>query len=273
MNAGDARAMVWAIRTIADLHQIRPVEVPVLLVTWWQAWESHEVFEWYYGAGERQFRLWNPVVMAAFRHEPGAGGRTLSYVVGNVQDCVTSIDWGERSYGGKFYAMLPIRAGIYPSRTNIMALSFSYHGAGGAWRARMMLKALLPPTLHRYVSLARKFNSRPKRHMVPISEEEAQTKPASWLPPAYRRLSKAELFFQEIVADEDKALLRDYIEPVVFWKCATGRVNPEEVADHIIHQPDLFGERVSRARGRRGGWRGPRERQAVEAEEGQLALL
>lgn len=184
--------------------------------------------------------------MLACQHEPGAGGRTESYLIGPLMD-VTSpkqLEWCRRTIGEP-HQIRPVTRVTPVNPSRLLAESYSYKGAGMAWRSRMALKLALPRRFHRLVSKARHINRRPKYAYL-----QAEVSPEEWtaylhrkdegstyqVPEWYSAHTKAELFVMyDVPAD-----LADYIDPMDFWRCATGRIRPEDVPELVNHQPILF---------------------------------
>jgi len=100
--------------------------------------------------------------------------------------------------------------------------------AARAKAARDELKRLLPQKLRPLVSLARKANARKKHVFLKVGETT--------------KLTKRELFFARWLDAATRAELAIYIEAEDFWRCATGRVHPSEVAGLVTHQLPLKGE-------------------------------
>jgi hypothetical protein len=177
--------------------------------------------------------------MGTWRHDPGRGGCTESYVIGTPQDVLSSLKWGKRTYGGQFVGFTPIAPAAMPSRTRIATWMFSYKGAGGASEARQRLKALLPRQLHSWIHNARRVNAHPKWRLYPF---EVDPRHPRRIPPAYvsyRQRSKGEIWVEEVLPAPVRQLISRYIEPIAFWRCATGRVHPDAVMPliqkHIQH--------------------------------------
>lgn len=161
-------------------------------------------------------------VVAVFRHPPGIEGREESYIIGDVRGVFANIKWG-RNKLGEFVEIIPAWEGCPTSEFYILVWSFSLKsGAARAKYARDILKAALPTKLRRLVSLARKYNRLRKEFMLEYKEHSAKT--------------KAELFVERILTDEERAGLANLIDPLDFWRAATGRVPPDQVGGLITRQ-------------------------------------
>jgi hypothetical protein len=154
--------------------------------------------------------------VAVFEHPPGRGGRTESYIIGPLQDLLANIEWGEKKLGN-FVDVVPEWEGCPTDPFFVLILSFSLQNkAAQAKAARDELKRLLPGRLHRLVTLARRINARPKRHLLPLGVTKSKR-------------TKAELFIQEVLSDEDRQEIEKYMDCFDFWRAATGRVEPNQV--------------------------------------------
>ena len=230
---------------IANALQVHPADVPRLLDLWWKAWEQHPAFDWYYEPDQYGYApskdVWTPVVMAVFEHEPGAGGRTESYLVGDVQDCLApmNIRWGERTLG-TFAGLAPILADIPVSRIRTVAVSWSYKGSGGAFCARQWLKALLPRKVHPCISRARRANRRRKSDYLQDPDDPTLYRDKDRWPDWYRKKTKAELFIEHDLSEAERKTISNYMDLMDFWRCATGRVHPDQVQNLVTHQMSLF---------------------------------
>jgi len=237
LSPADSRQALGLIRGVLALCQALDVEpdvlYPYLLAHWWTAWEAHPDYANTYAPDAHgyapSFHLLQPQVMGVWRHPPGRGGHNESYVISTPQDVLASLAWGNRTFGGTFAGIQPIHPSAPVSRYRIVTWAFSYKGAGGAYVARMRLKALLPREVHPWISKARSTNSRPKHHLYPFPVDPRRIR---YVPPvydSYRTRSKGEIWLEEKMPAAVRQAISRYLEPIDFWRCATGRVHPDEV--------------------------------------------
>ena len=185
----------------------------------WEAWCAHPDYH----------EAESPACVGVFTHPPGRGGHVESYIIGDFQGVLANVRWGERKLGD-FAGIVPVWADIPVDPFFITVISTSLKSkAARAKAARDELKRLLPPKLRPLVSLARKANARRKGAFLKIGEEST-------------KLTKRELFLARWLNAATRAELEVYIALDDFWRCATGRVHPFEVADLITHQLPLISE-------------------------------
>jgi hypothetical protein len=223
-----------SIQAICTALEIEPKELlPGRLAHWWQAWEAHPQYEAFYQSDQSGFApvfdILKPQVMGVWRHQSGRGGHTESYVIGTPADVLSSLRWGNRTYGGRFIGFQPILPEALPSKYRIATWSFSYKGAGGASIARMRLKALLPREVRPWIHKARSANSRPKYHLYPFKVDSQRPREVPEEFSHYRTRTKGEIWVEEVLPDYIKLIIGRYMSLVDFWRCATGRVHPDEV--------------------------------------------
>ena len=216
---------------------------------WWHAWTQHPDYGRTFHGQRFNQEPHNPVVTFVCYHDPGAGGRTESYLVGPLADVTTrkQYEWCKRTIGQP-YRLLPVSSEYPISPIRMLMVSYSYKGSGMAWRARLALKMLLPKRFHSLIPLARQWKRRPKYdYLKPRMSQRMHT---AWVsaraqgtefryPRWYRQHTKAELFVMLTLRDVRDDLAQ-YIDPMDFWRCATGQIRPEKVKDHVLHQQALF---------------------------------
>lgn len=238
-----------AFRAIHSATELRYIDIPAWLVVCWRAWTAHRD----YAPPSKHGSIYNPKVVGVFEHDvekDGPGDEAESYIISGLMDVLSAVSWGEKSLG-PFKEIIPIWQDCPTDPQRQLVWSFSWKGAGGASRCRMRLKALLPRRLQRYVSKARTANRRPKHHyLVHVltdlgyakaeideligSNKMYQMKLDRNVQPAeYRDRTKAEFFLQFDIEPEDLHLLQTIIDPMDFWRAATGRCRPDQV-DELI---------------------------------------
>lgn len=237
-------AMAKAVRAISDLQKIDVWDVPGFLAHLWEAWEAHPDFDAYYDEVKHEPRIYRPVCVAIFRHEPGAGGHNESYIFADLQTLVGRLPWGKRTFGGEFHEFHAIEPHVPVSPYFIGWLSYSYHGSGKVQRARMELKRLLPADLHKLITAARRHHRRAKHfHVAPEEMVIERGTGKVILPERYATRTKQRIFIEDCIEPADMVLLDQYIDPDEFYRAATGKYKPEEVAALMkILQPGLFGD-------------------------------
>jgi len=129
----------------------------------------------------------------------------------------------------------------------VSTLSYSYRGKGKGYWARVRLKELLPRKLHRLITIARRLNRMPKyKYLPPRETGQPRWSKENW-PDWYRRSTKADLALEQIgtLYPEDVPKLYRYMDPLAFWRCATGQVHPDDIAGYVDHQLTLFDMEVA----------------------------
>jgi len=163
--------------------------------------------------------------VAVFEHLPGRGGHTESYIVGDVQDVLAQIEWGERKLG-EFVGIVPVWDGLPVDPYFVTVISTSLQSQAARDKmARDRLKELLPDTLHSLITLARRMNRRPKRDWLPPFTEESEA------PDWWRGREKGELFVERTLSDDERRRIAVWMYPLDFWNVATGRVDWQEIDD------------------------------------------
>ena len=46
----------------------------------------------------------------------------------------------------------------------------------------------------------------------------------------------------DILPDNVRSDLAQYVDPLIFYRAATGRIPVDEIAGHVVHQLELFPE-------------------------------
>lgn len=233
------------------------MDVPAFLAQCWKAWHAHRDF-----FTTPYDDVFGPYAVAVFEHPPGDDGMTESYVFGTMMDVCApaTLKWGKRALG-PFKELIPVwpDCPIDPQRQ--MVWSHSWKGAGGASRARVMLKKLLPKELGSLPGRVRTHGRRRKwEYLAEVLASDYQwsredfdaiissprdlqqwARTPSLTPDEYRYSSKAELFLRFKVTSEELALLSCHIDPMDFYQAASGKVPPDQIEALMKHsQPKLM---------------------------------
>lgn len=270
-------AVCRAVEAISAALDIESGRVFERLAKLWAEWLVHpDYVDWIRRDYEPD--ILSPFAVGVFTHEEGIRG-SESYIVSSLRDIISAIDWGERTLGEFHdivpiwpeFNLPPI------ARYRQVVLSASPKGAGNAYECRMELKRLLPDCLHKWLTWARKTNRRPKYELLEVlatcnldrsvSRREVVTwmkDQANW-PDWYAGHTKAELVTlgceimpdgywgrllnkqgrsdvirgNRILPPDVLVQIRVYIDPMDFWRAATGRIKSTKVADLVIHQLEL----------------------------------
>jgi len=162
------------------------------------------------------------MAVAVFRHPPGRGGRTESYIIGPARDLFAHIPWGEKKLG-EFVGIVEEWPGCPTDPYFVLVWSFSLKSkAAQAKAARDELKRFLPKKLHRLITLARRINASPRWRLLEIGSTDKRT--------------KEQLFIDEVLNEEDRRAIGIYMDPHDFWRAATGRVPHDKIAELITQQ-------------------------------------
>ncbi len=210
---------------------------------YWPAWQSHPDF----AAASR----WceqdpnDPAAVALYRHEPFHGHR-YSYMIAPVFDLLApaQLTWGEKTLG-EFVCILPIRDDLPVHPTRIGYIRWSLKGAGKAFRARQVLREMLPAKYRPLISLARSFARTPKSAYLPIEWKLAhrgQVWRQSEMPEWYRYKTRDRLNFESFCEKyrERLAGIEAHIGRESFWICATGQIHPDDVFKHLTYQLQIW---------------------------------
>jgi len=213
-----------AIRTVADR-----------ILFYQAAWQAHPDYTDCQRLCPRP--PWNPILVGVWRHAPGVQGRTESYYIGGFDDitCPATRRWTARTWkGGQFTDMRPIKPEwpVHPFRQGF--ISNLRHPA---YAGRMELKRLLPKHLHKWVNRARSVES--NFHPDHCPEIWGVALRAGRRRERYTR-TKGEAFVADILPDDVRADLAQYVDPLIFYRAATGRMPVNEIAGHVAHQLELF---------------------------------
>lgn len=175
-----------------------------------------------------------PQCVGIFLHPPGRGDHTESYIIGSIEDVITQIEWGERKLG-EFDGLHPLWDGIPVDPYMITVISLSLKSkAAQAKAARDRLKEILPKNLRGLISKARRANYRPKYDFLPPHPDGKNWREhPEDIPEWYRSQTKDELFLSIRLTDQERDELSRWIDPLDFWKCATGRIPHTEVERYI----------------------------------------
>lgn len=189
------------------------------------SWCEHPSYDMYHEKVEEAPE--NVLMMGVFQHEPGHLKRTESFILGNYWTVVKSIEWGEKSLG-KFIDIrnIPHEVELDPMiRWRIAYLSYSLKGSGKAYRARMVLKKMLPKKARALIQYARHM----KRKILHNSDIKkfGRSKKKRFLDAAPR------VYPDKVAILEKKMTLED------FWECAIGKVHPDDVPEYIQHQREI----------------------------------
>lgn len=220
----------------------------------WEHWQGHPDFERINQALPQSPH--DPHVMGAFKHPtPGINGATHSYIITTFNDLLApmTMRWAKKTFGEFDYlTAVPYEiTDLSDSRQSF--LSFDLNGSSKARYGRLRLKQLLPKKLHKLCRLARRWAATPKRaHLdsnmpgfFSLSHQEKLkiSRSKSLQPDWYRNASKAELWVKFVLEPEDRKELAKWIDPVTFYRAATGEYHPDDIYALIMprpHQPALF---------------------------------
>jgi hypothetical protein len=219
---------------------------------YWRHWQAHPQFAAINAVLPQKPH--NPYVTIYWKHdEPGVGKETHSYMWTSLEEAFAPATrkWASRSLG-TFDGVGPIdHAVTCLSWERQTYMSLSLKGSGRAYRARMKLRALLPKRFHKLTTSIRAelrhhrkwwylANSMDTWIDLPREEKEAIKNKKSLQPAWYRNADMAELWATRRL---DKATYKDlarYIDPAQFFRCASGAIHPDDVAQYVVHQMDLF---------------------------------
>lgn len=250
------QAAARAALSIAGATGIEIDQVPSFLRSLWDAWCEHPDFRSYYTRDRFGYAptpsILNVPAMGVYVHEEGTRG-SESYYFSDLPDVIAAISWCKRSLGDFSY-VAPLPANISPSRIRATFISNSPKGSGNAYESRMILKQMLPRSVHRWISRARTANYKPKYSYlqstlpVPQTDEEVTRRRQMYRTPTlqpdwYRNSTKAELWLRDLVEQDPDAarIIESYMNLQDFWRCATGKIKSTEVAGLINHQICLPG--------------------------------
>lgn len=179
-----------------------------------------------------------PVAMTAWKHEPYLG-HGHSFICAEVDDLLSSrwLQWGKRSLGA-FAGIAPVAPWMGVDKSRVTTLSWSLHGSGKAFRARMALKAMLPHKYRPLVQKTRHFNRKDK-YQCWRAYKGGRNPPKD---AEYYALTANDLRFWEFTTHyaESLAGLEKYLSLKDFWAIATGKIHPEEVYKYFTFQTDMF---------------------------------
>lgn len=190
------------------------------VASFWQAWTLHPSYK----DPEDPQLIFDVPAAGVWEHEPGRGGHTESYVISFLPSVISSISWGQRTYGGEFLGLFPIWLDAPFSFERICTISFSYKGAGGAAEARARLRKMMPKIVRPYIRQARSVNWRTKALLVKGRDLTAEE----------LKRTKGEIFMQDMIPAIVLLEINKFMTPADFWRCATGRVHPNNVSD-LLH--------------------------------------
>lgn len=209
---------------------------------YWPAWKDHPDFA--ESARWCEQDLNNPVSVAIHRHEPFQGHQ-YSAMICPVFDLLTpaQLKWGAKKLG-EFMTLLPIRPEIRVHPTRISYISWSLKGAGKAFRARQVLRVMLPAKYRPLISLARSLARTLKSAY--LGEWKLAHAGKAWkrseMPGWYRAKTRDQFNFEAFCERYAGRLegIEARISREAFWKCATGQVHPDDVFKHLTYQLSLW---------------------------------
>jgi len=236
-------------------------DVRLLLKSLWEGWFRHPDFDNYYDWVVTKWNLpatmdiLSPLCMAKYSHPEGIRGST-SYDIGTPKSLLIphELAWARRTLG-ELVGLEPLSPKI--RLDPLVCIRRCYVSAsplrgGNGYECRIVLKALLPKKLHRWINAARKAKRRPKYvfllnlspefHRIALQEPERWRevrKKKSLQPPRFAAMTKGELFVQELPLDVRQQLER-YMSVRNFWLAATGAVASVDVGLMVTHQTDFL---------------------------------
>ena len=221
---------------------------------YWQHWQAHPQFTSINARCPQKPH--SPMVTIYWKHhEPGLHKATHSYMWTNLEDAFAPAtrQWAKRTLGA-FDGIGPVDHEMTQlSWCRQTYISLSLTGSGKAYRARMELRRLLPRRFHKLTTKVRQeLAHHPKWHYLsasfagdqwidmPRAEKEALKNKKSLQPTWYRDADMAELWATRRL---DKATYKDlarFIDPAQFFRCASGAIHPNDVAQYVTHQPSFL---------------------------------
>lgn len=239
-----ALAEIAVIRPAAALG-MTPADLLALLPALWQAWAAHPAYPHWVEEFGTPTDMRRPVAVAVFRHEPGARGFTESYIVDTLSGLCASIAWGERNMG-EFVEVCPVESHVPVNLYYQLTINHSWKsGRARGYACRKQLKALLPSRLRSCVSQARRFRRMRKidlaTHLGWVGPDDYDHDLHQYigLPEAYHRLTKRDILVKHILPQTFPEIA-DYMAYSDFWDAVDGTLNPNDIADLVMHQPALF---------------------------------
>jgi hypothetical protein len=260
-----AEHLTEAVEVAAALDQIATT-----IQAWRTAWEAHPDYR--LGSAE-------PVVLAQFRHPPGHQKQEYSWLIGGISDMLGQLAWAQRTLGepvrlGPILPEFPVdpyfttawsasylgSGRAYHARLALKALlPGSYRGVKfrplinnvRSWVAQPKVAFLdkdptvlclpddLPEHLRSGLHPGRGTYTRLTSGRWSGAGEVRRYKPRELLPGWWFKTSKGELWLRYVLTDEQRRAIATFMDPLDFWRCASGEVHPDEVKDYLVHAPSF----------------------------------